>query len=127
MSQPSRRTLLQSSLALAAGTSLGAAASAASMSEENQQAASQPGSNTKTRFAINIEMWGFGVPFMERFAKVAELGFPAVEFWPWRNKDLPAIKAACAEHGLEVAQFTAWGFVPGMNDPANHGRFVEEV
>jgi len=81
---------------------------------------------SKTRFAVNLEMW-MGGPFPDRIARAAALGFDAVEFWPWRNKDLAGILAACEEHGVEVSQFTAWGFVPGMNDPENHDAFVAEI
>ena len=49
--------------------------------------------------------------------KAHELGFPAVEFWPWRSKDLDHIAEIVAETGIEIAQFTAWGFNPGMNNP----------
>lgn len=87
----------------------------------------QPGKTPKTKFAVNIEMWFGKLPFIERIAASAKLGFPAVEFWPWRGKSLDAIAAAAKEHGVEIAQFTAWGFVPGMNETKNHARFVEEI
>ena len=124
MNHPNRRTLLQSTLALAAGVHLTGRGEGSPMTQEDGP---PPGKDTLTRFAINLEMWGFGVKFLDRIAKVAALGFPAVEFWPWRNKDLDKVAGLCADHGLEVAQFTGWGFSPGMNDPANHKRFVEEI
>jgi hydroxypyruvate isomerase len=77
--------------------------------------------------AINVEMWMNDRPFVERIRRAAALGFPAVEFWPWRGKDLEAIKKACDETGIEIAQFTAWGFEPGMNDPKNHEKVVAEI
>ena len=78
-------------------------------------------------FAVNVEMWWRKKPFLERIVEAGKLGFPAIEFWPWRNKDLDGIKRVCAEYGIEVAQFTAWGFTPGMNDPKNHGKLAEEI
>ena len=80
-----------------------------------------------TRFAVNVEMWWTDRPLLDRIRAAADLGFPAIEFWPWRGKDLDAIATLCADRGLAVAQFTAWGFTPGMNDPANHDRFEEEI
>jgi hydroxypyruvate isomerase len=77
--------------------------------------------------ALNIEMWLYNLPFPERIAKAKDLGFNFVEFWPWRNKNLGAITEACKKHGVAVTQFTAWGFVPGMNNPANHQQFVAEI
>jgi hydroxypyruvate isomerase len=78
------------------------------------------GRTPHTRFAVNIEMWWRGLPFLERIEKAAELGFPAVEFWPWQGKDIPAVAAKAKALGVAVAQFTAWGFSPGLNDPKNH-------
>jgi hydroxypyruvate isomerase len=85
------------------------------------------GSTTKTRFAVNVEMWWTGLPFLERIRRTAELGFPAIEFWPLAGKDLPAIAALTKDLGIEISQFTAWGFKPGMNDPANHKAFEAAV
>lgn len=88
-----------------------------------------PGKTPHTRFAVNIEMWFTKLPFLERMRQSAALGFPAVEFWDWRpkKKDLAAIADLSAELNLEIAQFTAWGFVPGMNDPKNLDRFLAAV
>ena len=67
----------------------------------------------KTRFAVNIEMWRFGGgAHQDRIRAAAKLGYPAVEMWPWRGKNLEEIRKACEETGVEVAQFTAWGFSP---------------
>ena len=72
-------------------------------------------------------MWSFGLDWYERIRKVHELGFPAVEMWPWRRRDSDKIADIVADTGIEIAQFTAWGFSPGMNNPKNHTKFVEEV
>ena len=83
-----------------------------------------PRPSLKTRFAVNVEMWWGGVPFMERVRNTHAAGFPAIEFWPHQGKPLDELAAYCSETGLEVAQFTAWGFSPGLNDAANHDQFV---
>ncbi|MSR41893.1 MAG: hypothetical protein EXS10_08355 [Phycisphaerales bacterium] len=87
----------------------------------------KPGRTQHTKFAINIEMWFGDLPFADRIRATADLGFQYVEFWPWRNKDLAALKLACKETGVQVTQFTAWGFVPGMNDPKNEEACIDEV
>ncbi|MEX1024736.1 MAG: TIM barrel protein [Planctomycetota bacterium] len=92
-----------------------------------QAPASQTPRPSRTRFAVNIEAWFAGTPFLEKFDRAKALGFTAVEFWPWRGKDLEGVRKKCDELDLEVAQFTAWGFTPGMNDPANHAAFVAEI
>jgi hydroxypyruvate isomerase len=87
----------------------------------------KPGQTKHTKFAVNVEAWWTKLPFLERLEKTAELGFPAVEFWPWENKDIPAVAKACERLKIEVAQFTAWGFKPGLNDPKNHDDFVKKI
>ena len=90
-------------------------------------ATARPGRTAHTRFAVNVEMWWRKLPFLERVRRAAALGFPAIEFWPWKNKDIKALAALCRDSQLQVAQFTAWGFRPGLNHPDNHGAFVQAV
>ncbi|HZT78881.1 MAG TPA: TIM barrel protein [Gemmataceae bacterium] len=86
------------------------------------------GKTPHTKFAVNVEMWSFGTrDFLKRLEGAAKLGFSAVEFWPWRGKDINAVAETCERLKLAVAQFTAWGFTPGLNETKNHNRFVEEV
>jgi hydroxypyruvate isomerase len=87
----------------------------------------KPGKTKNTRFAVNIEMWFRRLPFLDRIRASADLGFDAVEFWGLGGKDLEAIAALSSELGVEVAQFTAWGFVPGMNDPKNQEALVNAI
>lgn len=44
--------------------------------------------------------------FYDRFARVREEGFSFVEFWNWESRDLPRIKALCADNGLVVASMS---------------------
>jgi len=87
----------------------------------------RPAATMHTRFAANIEMWWRDRPLLERIRAAHRLGFPAIEMWPWRGKDLDAIAALTRELGLELTQFTAWGFDPPLNDPANHDRLEREI
>jgi len=111
-------------LLAAAGTAALCTAAAPARASVQQD---RPGRTPHTRFAVNVEMWFGDLPFLERIQSAAALGFPAIEFWPWRGKDLDAIDELCRAQGIEVGQFTAWGFSPGMNDPANHDAFVAEI
>jgi hydroxypyruvate isomerase len=79
------------------------------------------------RYAANVEMWWRKLSFIDRIHAAADAGFDVIEFWPWRGKDIDAIAQVCKERGVEVAQFTAWGFSPGMNNPKNHEAFVKEI
>ncbi|MBW3542312.1 MAG: TIM barrel protein [Planctomycetes bacterium] len=120
----SRRAFLGASGVAASLTAFGPRAVA---DEDSAGDVSRIGKTPHTKFAVNIEMWWRTLPFLDRIRKTAELGFPAVEFWPWANKDIPAVAALCKEVGVAVAQFTAWGFRPGLNDPKNHDAFVQAV
>ena len=87
--------------------------------------AEEPKKNT--RFAVNIQMWWRKLPFLKRIRQAASLGFPAVEFWPWEKKDIDKTAELCRSLGVAVAQFTAWGFRPGLNNPKNHAAFVKKI
>jgi hydroxypyruvate isomerase len=116
-----RRAFLESALLAAGG---------AAFATNRAAAADDPstlGKTPHTRFAVNVEMWWTKLPFMERLEQAAALGFPAVEFWPYENKDIDAVARACERLNLEIAQFTAWGFTPGMNDPKNHDGLVKKI
>ena len=116
---------------LAAGVA-GAAAASVSRSAAAQEGGadvdvSKLGKTPHTKFAVNIEMWFTRLPFLERIKKVAELGFPGYEFWDYKKQDLPAVAKLTADLGLECAQFTAWGFEPGMNNPANEEKCIAQI
>jgi len=88
----------------------------------------KPGKTKNTKFAVNVEMWWRKEKdFIKRLEAAAALGFSAVELWPWENKDQDAVADTCAKLGLQIAQFTAWGFKPGLNDPKNYNQFVEKI
>ncbi len=87
----------------------------------------QPGKTKNSRFAVNVETWFRRLPLLDRIRASADLGFDAVEMWGLGGKDLEATAKLCEELKVEIAQFTAWGFVPGLNDAANHGAFVTAV
>lgn len=105
----------------------GAAGLLASLANGETQADSTLGKTPHTKFAVNVEMWFTKLPFLDRIRASAKLGFPAVEFWPWQGKDIPALAALLKELKIQAAQFTAWGFEPGMNDPKNRDKFLQAI
>ncbi|KAA3614564.1 MAG: hypothetical protein DWQ01_01205 [Planctomycetota bacterium] len=122
MNHLNRRHFLTSSLALGAAGTLGA------LPQNRQEPeADLPGRTPHTQFAINLEMWFRKLPFVDRIQAAADLGFSWVEFWPWRGKKLDQITQAAEKAGVKIAQFTGWGFVPGLNHPKNHAAFVKEL
>ena len=55
--------------------------------------------------SVCIETLWTDLPHEERIVRCAELGFEAIEFWHWRNKDLNAIRGTVRETGVAVAAF----------------------
>jgi hydroxypyruvate isomerase len=123
----SRRHLLASAPAAAAlGVPLGAGLDQP-FQDPRPAPPDRPAATPKTKFAANVEMWWRKLPLLDRIRQAHALGFPAIEFWPWRQKDLDAIAKLTRELGITVAQFTGWGFSPGLNEAKNHDAFVAEV
>jgi hydroxypyruvate isomerase len=52
-------------------------------------------------------MWWEEIPFLKRIDRAADLGFPAIELWEWRGKDIEAIAEKVRSRGLEVLGFRA--------------------
>jgi hydroxypyruvate isomerase len=117
-----RRTLCAGGIALLAGNRW-----ASAQTKPVSATVDRPGRTPHTRFAVNVEMWWGALPFLDRIREAAKLGFPAIEFWDWRKRDVDALAKLCNELKVEVAQFTAWGFEPGLNDPKNHDAFVRSI
>lgn len=122
MTHPTRRAVLGAAPFAALGLTTPRA-----VAQDPAPVPEKPAATPKTRFAANLEMWWGNLPFLDRIRQAHALGFPAVEFWPWRGKDIDAIAALTKELGLEVAQFTAWGFSPGLNEAKNHEKFTAEI
>jgi hydroxypyruvate isomerase len=74
------------------------------------------------KLSVCIEMFWRDLPYEERIARVAALGFPAFEFWGWKNKDLAKIKAAIAGHNIPLAALAS---EPGSG--AIHRNFQSEL
>ena len=119
----------------ASGVACGTASLAGSLTAEAEEPPTdpaidraRPGKTPHTRFAVNVEMWFSKLPFLERIRAAADLGFPAIELWGYRDKPLADMAELTEELGLAVTQFTAWGFSAELNNPASdHGRFVAAI
>ncbi len=123
-----RRGFLASSTTLAASlAAVSGLSSAVHLSAAEADELKLIGKTPHTKFAVNCEMWWKTLPFMDRIRETAKLGFPSIEFWPLAGKDIPAVASLCQELGIEIAQFTAWGFTPGMNEPKNHDAVEQAV
>jgi hydroxypyruvate isomerase len=122
MSVHHRRAFLTATTALA-----GAAGWVGRATADEPKEPQKLGKTPHTKFAVNLEIWWKNLPMEQRLEKVAEYGYPGVEFWPYENKPLKVMSRMCEKLGIEICQFTAWGFTPGMNDPKNLAAFLKKV
>ncbi len=61
--------------------------------------------------------------FADRVRRASDAGFEAVEFWRWTNKDIPGLKAAVDETGMQLSGFVAEPMVP-LTDRDAHQTFL---
>ncbi|MEK6405790.1 MAG: TIM barrel protein [Acidobacteriota bacterium] len=78
------------------------------------------------RLSVCIDMIMTEIPFLERMERVKRLGYPAFEFWEWKNKDVEAILRTKNELGLEVATIMGSGW-KHMNSEDARKTFVSEI
>ncbi len=54
------------------------------------------------KLSVCIEMFWPEEPYEERIARVADLGFPAFEFWGWKNKEISKIEKAVKKYDIPL-------------------------
>jgi hydroxypyruvate isomerase len=78
------------------------------------------------RLSVCIDMILTEIPFLDRMDRVKQLGYPAFEFWEWKNKDVEAILRKKNELGLEIATMMGSGW-KHMNTEDARKTFVSEI
>ena len=82
-----------------------------------------------TPYSCNLDTWFKEVPFTDRFAKAAQLGFKQVEFWAAKRDadgtDAAKIKALLDANGLKLTQYAPTP--PDFSDPARHDELVAMI
>jgi len=56
--------------------------------------------------AICFEMLYPSLRPEEKMRRIAEMGFTAVEFWSWKDKNLDALAEAASSHGVSIRNFS---------------------
>ena len=84
---------------------------------------SKPG---PVRLSVCIDMILTEIPFLERMDRIKKLGYPAFEFWEWKNKDVDAIIRKKTELGLEIATIMGSGWKQLFTDEARK-TFVSDI
>jgi len=78
------------------------------------------------RLSVCIDMILTEIPFLERMDRIKQLGYPAFEFWEWKNKDVDAILKKKNELGLEIATMMGSGW-KHMNSEDARKNFVSDI
>lgn len=61
----------------------------------------------------NNSVNGTDMNFARAMDEVAGMGYDAIEFWSWRDKDIEAVRSASKSTGLEIAAFCSEFIEPG--------------
>lgn len=78
------------------------------------------------RLSLCLEMLFTDRPFTERMKIASDLGYRAVEFWDWRDKDLNAIAQTAAERNLTIAAMSG-NRHHSLIDPEDRPGLIEEM
>ncbi len=78
------------------------------------------------RLSLCLEMLFTDRPFTERMKIASDLGYRAVEFWDWRDKNLNAIAQTAAERNLTIAAMSG-NRRHSLIDPGDRTGLIEEM
>jgi hydroxypyruvate isomerase len=78
------------------------------------------------KLSLCLEMLFTDVPLIERMGIASRLGYHAVEFWDWRDKDLPGIADAARRLGISVAAMSG-NRRHALIDPEAREGLIEEM
>jgi hydroxypyruvate isomerase len=56
-------------------------------------------------FSVCLDPLFPGLAHDGKVVQIAEAGFHSIDFWGWRDKNIPALAAACREHQVKVVNF----------------------
>jgi hydroxypyruvate isomerase len=78
------------------------------------------------KLSLCLEMLFTDLPFIERLDVASRLGYSAIEFWDWRNKDVQALGDAASRLGLTVAAMSG-NRRHALIDPEARAGLIEEI
>ncbi len=80
----------------------------------------------RVKLSLCLEMLYRDRPFIDRLKEAARLGFEAIEFWDWRDKDIDGIKREADRLGLRVAALSG-NRQHSLIEPADRAGLITEM
>lgn len=75
------------------------------------------------RLSVTIPCFFKNMPVEDAIRRVAALGFDAAELWGWQNMDIPAVRAALEETGVELVSMCTTDF--RMTEPEHRHSWLQ--
>ena len=75
------------------------------------------------RLCVTIPCFFKNVPVEDAIRRIAGLGYDAAELWGWQNMDIPAVRAALEETGVELLSMCTTDF--RMTEPSCRESWLE--
>ncbi len=75
--------------------------------------------------APNIEIFFNDMPYDERIARVADMGFKAVDIFSPENKSHKSIGKTCEKYGVTISMVVGSDLKQGYNDRSLHNELVQ--
>lgn len=78
------------------------------------------------KYSVCIDALFPGVPLKQALTQVKSLGYDAIEFWSWWDKDLELMQKLCQELAIKVAAFCC-DLRCNPGNPADHDAYLNGV
>jgi hydroxypyruvate isomerase len=82
--------------------------------------------STEFKPSLCLEMLFQDRPFVERMEAASRLGYRAIEFWDWKDKDIAAVAQAAARLQLTIAAISG-NRRHSLIDPESRAGLIEEM
>lgn len=79
------------------------------------------------KLAPNLETFFTDLPYPERIARIADLGFKGADVFGPDNKNAKEVGRACEKYGVTITMLVGSDLQKGYNDPALHDELAKRM
>ena len=79
------------------------------------------------KLAPNLETFFTDLPYTERVARIADMGFEGADLFGLDNKNPSEIGKACEKHGVTISMLVGCDLQKGYNDRTLHDELVKKM